>query len=396
MTNVMKTQVGIIGAGPAGLLLAHLLQISGIDSIVIDGKTREDIEGVVKAGIIENPAVEVLVESGVTTPEQLAGVRHDGVEFHFDGHTHRFDFKSLINRSVWLYPQHETLIDLIAARVRAGSEPLFEHLAEDILDADTDHPRIVGKTVSGEPFEIQAQMVVGADGSGSIARKAVNGSQFAGFFREYPFAWYGILCEAPPSSEELIYSRAEEGFVLISTRTDKIQRMYFQCDPELDASTVSDAEIWEKLQRGVTGTTLKQGPIFRKDVLRFRSFVAEHLNKGNVFLCGDAAHTVPPTGAKGMNLAFSDVLWLNEALREFFTTGSRALIEKYEENALNRIWKAEHFSYWMTSMLHVAPDATEFDKHRQLGELYMLTESEYGNKLIAEGYTGWAYGASWK
>lgn len=396
MTNVMKTQVGIIGAGPAGLLLAHLLQKSGIDSIVIDGKTREEIEGTVKAGILENPAVDVFVESGITAPERLEGLRHDGVEFHFDGRSHRFDFKKTINRSVWLYPQHEALIDQIAGRVRDGNPPLFQHLAEDILDADTDHPRIVGKTVAGEPFEIQAQFVVGADGSGSIARKAVNGSQFAGFFREYPFAWYGILCEAPPSSEELIYSRSEEGFVLISTRTEEIQRMYFQCDPNLDPNTVSDAEIWDKLQAGVAGTEIKKGPIFRKDVLRFRSFVAEHLNKGNVFLCGDAAHTVPPTGAKGLNLAVSDVLWLNEALREFYASGTRSFIEKYEENAMKRIWKAEHFSYWMTTMLHVAPDASDFDKHRQLGELYMLTESEHGNKLLAEAYTGWDYGTTWK
>jgi p-hydroxybenzoate 3-monooxygenase len=392
MTTTLRTQVGILGAGPAGLLLAHLLHKAGIDSIVIDGKSREEIEGTVKAGIVESPAAEVLAESGVSDRIYREGMKHDGVEFHFDGQAHRFDFQELVQKSVYLYPQHEVLKDLIAARIRDGVTPLFGYLAETVLDVDTEHPRIVGTTSEGESFEIVADVVVGADGSGSIARIPVLGSQHAGYYREYPFAWYGVLVEAPPSSPELIYSRSEEGFVLISTRDQNVQRMYFQCDPLLDASTVSDAEIWDKLQAGIAGTTLKQGPIFRKDVLRFRSFVAHELRKGRVFLMGDAAHTVPPTGAKGMNLAFSDVLWLNQALRSFFATGSEALMDAYPENALERIWKAQHFSYWMTSMLHITPDATEFDKRRGLGELSLVTSSRYAQQYLAESYTGWDYG----
>lgn len=391
MTDSIRTQVGILGAGPAGLLLAHLLGKAGIDSVVIDARSREDIEGTVKAGIVESPAAEVLAESGVSDRIYREGAKHDGIEFHFDGHAHRFDFQALVGKSVYLYPQHEVLKDLIAARIRDGVTPLFEHTATSVEDAESEHPRIVGTTAAGEPFEIVADVVVGADGSGSIARTIVAGSR-GGYFREYPFAWYGILVEAPPSSEELIYSRSEDGFVLISTRDKHVQRMYFQCDPDLDPASVSDAKIWDKLQAGVEGTTLKQGPIFRKDVLRFRSFVAHRLRKGRVFLMGDAAHTVPPTGAKGMNLAFSDVLWLNQALRSFFATGSEELLAAYPENALKRIWKAQHFSYWMTSMLHIAPDATEFDKLRGLGELSLLTGSQYAQQYLAESYTGWDYG----
>ena len=395
MTKTMKTQVAIVGAGPAGLLLADLLQKAGVDSIVVDGKSRAEIEETVKAGILEEPAARVMKEAGISDRVMNEEYRHEGISFDFDGVSRRFDFKKLVNKSVYLFPQHEALIDMIKARIRDGHEPLFEHLVDEILDENTDNPKVVGKTAAGEPFEISADVVVGADGSASKVRIAVNGSQTAGYFREYPFAWYGILCEAPPSAEELIYSRSEEGFVLISTRTDKIQRMYFQCDPEMKTDEVTDAQIWEKLQKGVK-VELKQGPIFRKDVLRFRSFVAKGLRNNRVFLCGDAAHTVPPTGAKGMNLAFSDVLWLFQALKAFFTEGSEHLMDTYEENAMKRIWKAQHFSYWMTSMLHIAPDASDFDKKRQIGELYSVTDSEYAQQYIAEGYTGWPYGADWK
>ena len=391
MTTTLRTQVGILGAGPAGLLLAHLLHKAGIDSIVIDGKSRDEIENTVKAGIVEAPAAEVLAKSGASDRIYTEGLKHDGIEFHFDGRAHRFDFQDLVGKSVYLYPQHEVLKDLIATRIRDGVPPLFDHLASAVLDAETAQPRIVGTTRDGEDFEIIADIVVGADGSGSIARTPVVGSR-GGYFREYPFAWYGVLVEAQPSSDELIYSRSDDGFVLISTRDQNVQRMYFQCDPDLDASTVSDDQIWQKLQAGVSGTELKRGPIFRKDVLRFRSFVAHELRKGRVFLMGDAAHTVPPTGAKGMNLAFSDVLWLNQALRSFFSTGSEALMDAYPANALERIWKAQHYSYWMTTLLHTTPDTTEFDKRRALGELSLLTSSRRAQQYLAEGYVGWNYG----
>jgi p-hydroxybenzoate 3-monooxygenase len=392
MTTMIRTQVGILGAGPAGLQLAHLLQRAGIDSVVIDGRTREDIEGTVKAGILESPAVEVLVETGVVNRDHVETMRHDGVEFHFDGHAHRFDFPSLTGKGVYLFPQHEVLKAQIAARIDAGVTPLFGYLADKVVDGPNG-PMIVGKTTDGEAFEISADFVIGADGSMSIAREYVTGDRFSGMAREYPFGWYGILVEAPPSSEELIYSRSDEGFVLISTRDEKIQRMYFQCDPNMDVDAVTDEQIWDKLQAGVATHELKRGPIFRKDVLKFRSYVHDSLRKNNVFLMGDAAHTVPPTGAKGLNLAFSDVLWLNRALREYYRSGSEKYLDSYQEDALKRIWKATNYSYMMTTLLHMAPDATEFDKKRQIADLYSLTESEAGQTYIAEGYVGWDYSA---
>jgi len=392
MTTSTRTQVAILGAGPAGLLLAHLLQNAGIDSVVIDEKSQTEIENTVKAGIVESPAAAVLAQSGVSDRIYREGMKHDGVEFHFNGEAHRFDFQDLVGKSVYLYPQHEVLKDLIAARLRDGTPPLFEHRAEAVLDPQSSQPRIVGKKTTGESFEIRADVVIGADGSGSIARNAVSQSRRDGYFREYPFAWFGVLVESPPTFDELIYSRSDDGFVLISTRDQNVQRMYFQCDPLTDPTAISDAQIWDRLQAGVEGTELLRGPIFRKDVLRFRSFVAKELRNGRVFLLGDAAHTVPPTGAKGMNLAISDVLWLNQALRSFFSTGSEDLLDAYPQNALKRIWKAQQFSYWMTSMMHIAPDATEFDRQRGLGELSLLTDSRPAQQAFAESYTGWNYG----
>ncbi len=392
MVKTLRTQVGIIGSGPAGLQLAHLLHRAGIDSIVVDNKPRTEIEDTVKAGILEAPAVEVLVETGVTTREAVEAVRHDGIEFHFAGEAHRFDFEQLVDKAVYLYPQHQVLRDQIAARVSDGNEPLFEHNAQAIVDGDNGL-EIRGTTPDGDDFIIHADFVVGADGSSSMAREYVTGSRFSGFFREYPFAWFGVLVEAPPSIDELIYSRSEDGFVLISTRDESVQRMYFQCDHDTDASQVDDEEIWQKLQAGVSNRELIRGPIFRKDVLRFRSYVHDSLRKGHVFLMGDAAHTVPPTGAKGLNLAMSDVLWLNRALREYYRSGSEKHLDTYQDDALTRIWKAAHFSYWMTSMLHIAPDASEFDKRRQLGELQAVTSSSYAQQYLADAYTGWAYEA---
>lgn len=388
-----STQVGILGAGPAGLLLAHLLQKAGIDSIVIDRRSREDIEKTIRAGIVEAPFAEVLAKSGVSDRIYREGQRHEGIEFHFSGRSHRFDFTDLVGKAVHLYPQHEVLIDLIAARFRDGNPPHFEHDAIGIKEENSIRPSIVGSGPNGEEFELKADYIVGADGSGSITRIPVTGSKTGGYFREYPFAWYGILVDAPPSSEELIYSRSEDGFVLISTRDEKVQRMYFQCDPDMPVGAVNDEQIWQKLQAGVSNRDLVRGDIFQKDVLRFRSFVANSLKKGNIFLVGDAAHTVPPTGAKGMNLAISDVLWLNQALREFYRSGSETLLESYEVDALKRIWRAQHYSFWMTSMLHISPESTEFDNRRSLGELESLTRSRFSQQALAEGYTGWEYEA---
>ncbi|TQK18293.1 p-hydroxybenzoate 3-monooxygenase [Microbacterium sp. SLBN-154] len=388
MTRI-RTRVAIVGAGPAGLLLSHLLAKAGIESVVIDQRTREEIETTIRAGILEQGTVDILESSGASSRVRTVGNRHDGIELRFEGEGHRIDFPSSTGRAVWLYPQHEVLRDLVAVRLAEGQDLRLGVTAERVEDAETDHPRVIAVDADGQPLEIEADFVVGSDGSRSVVRPAVTGSATGGYFREYPFAWFGILCEAPPSSEELIYSNSPDGFALISQRNATVQRMYFQCDPEVDPASYSEEQLWHELQVRVPGTTLNQGPIFQRDVLRFRSFVAHELLRGRVALIGDAAHTVPPTGAKGMNLAIADVIVLERALRALLLENDTRLIEAFPETALARIWKAQHFSWWMTSMLHVAPDATDFDRRRQIGELRSVVESEAGKSYLAEAYTGW-------
>jgi p-hydroxybenzoate 3-monooxygenase len=391
MTETSRTRVAIVGAGPAGLLLSHLLAASGIESVVVDGRTREQIENTIRAGILEQGTVDLLVSSGASTRVLTDGNRHDGIELRFAGEGHRIDFPELTGRSVWLYPQHEVLRDLVATRLAAGQDLRLGATVERVADADSDRPRIVGTDAEGRAFEIEADFVVGADGSRSVVRPTVTGSSTGGYFREYPFAWFGILCEAPPSSEELIYSNSAEGFALISQRSATVQRMYFQCDPDADPDALSEEQIWAELQARVPGTTLNEGHIFQRDVLRFRSFVAHELRRGRVALIGDAAHTVPPTGAKGMNLAVADVVLLHKALTALLQENDERPIDAFADTALQRIWKAQHFSWWMTSMLHVAPDASDFDRRRQLGELRSVVESEAGRTYLAEAYTGWPF-----
>lgn len=391
MTDTVRTQVAIVGAGPAGLLLSHLLDSEGISSIVVDTRSRDDIEQTIRAGILEQGTVDLLVETGASDRVLTVGDKHDGIELRFAGEGHRIDFPGLVGRSVWLYPQHEVLRDLIAVRLAAGQDLRFETTVDRVEGVDTDKPRVFAKDADGNAFEIEADFVVGADGSRSAVRPAVTGSSTGGYFREYPFAWFGILCEAPYSSEELIYSNSPDGFALISQRSPDVQRMYFQCDPDADPNAMSEEEIWETLQRRVPGTTLKEGKIFQRDVLRFRSFVAHELRHGRAALVGDAAHTVPPTGAKGMNLAVADVILLNRALNALLNENDERLIDEYADAAAKRIWKAQNFSWWMTSMLHSTSDASEFDHHRQLGELRTVVESEAGRTYLAEAYTGWPF-----
>jgi p-hydroxybenzoate 3-monooxygenase len=391
MTTTVRTRVAIVGAGPAGLLLSHLLAESGIESVVVDQRTREQIESTIRAGILEQGTVELLDTLGDFSRARTVGTRHDGIELRFAGQGHRIDFPSLVGRSVWLYPQHEALKDLIDARLAGGQDLRFGITVERLEDADTDRPRVVARDADGYDLVIEADFVVGADGSRSVVRPTVTGTSQGGYFREYPFAWFGILTEAPPSADELIYSNSPDGFALISQRSATVQRMYFQCDPETDPNPLSEAEIWEMLQARVPGTTLTEGPIFQRDVLRFRSFVAHELRKGRVAIVGDAAHTVPPTGAKGMNLAVADVILLGRALQALLLEDEERLIDGFADAAMKRIWKAQHFSWWMTSMLHVTPEATEFDRMRQLGELRSVVESEAGSTYLAEAYTGWPF-----
>lgn len=391
MTDTVRTRVAIVGAGPAGLLLSHLLAEAGIESVVIDRRERDEVERTIRAGILEQGTVDLLTDSGVATRVHTEGHQHDGIELRFDGEGHRLDFPALCGRSVWLYPQHEVLKDLIATRLAAGQDIRFGVSAVEVQEPESARPRVIATDAAGASLVFEADVVVGADGSHGIVRRTVAGASGSGYFREYPFAWFGILCEAPPSNDVLIYSSSDDGFALISQRSEGVQRMYFQCGPETDPASYSDERIWEELQKRVPGTTLKEGPIIQRDVLRFRSFVSNELRRGRTVLVGDAAHTVPPTGAKGMNLAVADVVLLDRAIRALLLDGDERPLDAYPDVASRRIWKAQHFSWWMTSMLHTAPEASEFDKRRRLGELRMVVESEAGQRYLAEAYTGWPF-----
>ncbi len=383
-----RTQVGIVGAGPAGLMLSHLLSLNGIDSIVVDCRTRLEIETTVRAGILEADSARLLVDTGVSDRVLRDGHPHEGIDLRFNGESHRVDFRALVGESVWLYPQTDVFVDLANARERDGGDVRF---GVSDTAVDLDGPTIRFTDSEGVRQEVHCDLLVGADGSRSICRQQVPEALRTHSFREYPFAWFGIITEAPRSAPELVYAHSPHGFALISQRTETHQRMYFQCDPETDPAAWSADQIWAELQKRVAGPdgfTLNEGPIVEKTVLRFRSFVAEPMRHGNLLLAGDAAHTVPPTGAKGLNLALADVRVLAEVIERALLKNDRDALDEYGPRALDRVWKAQHFSYWMTTMLHALPGATDFDVRRQLGELRSVVGSEAGSRFLAEGYTG--------
>ncbi|NNG38331.1 4-hydroxybenzoate 3-monooxygenase [Flexivirga sp. ID2601S] len=387
----IDTEVGIIGAGPAGLLLSHLLDRASIDSVVVERRTRAEIEQTHRAGILEQGSVQLLVETGVSNRVLTDGREHHGIDLRFGGVSHRLDFGQLVDASSWLYPQTDVFRDLAAARDRDGGDVRYG-VADAVVDDPTlDRPTIHTTTAEGEPQAIRCRTVVGADGAHSQTRQLIAGR--AQYFRQYPFAWFGILCEAPPAAAELVYCRSDRGFALISQRTETLQRMYFQCDPAIDASTWSDDRIWSELQSRVAGEDdfrLPEGPIVQRTVLPFRSFVCEPMRHANLLLVGDAAHTVPPTGAKGLNLALADAALAADMLTRAHH-GDRTALDGYSARAQDRVWRAQHFSYWMTTLLHDAPNEQEFDRRRQLAELRLLTRSAAGARLLAEGYTGWPH-----
>jgi p-hydroxybenzoate 3-monooxygenase len=386
------TTVGIVGAGPAGLMLSHLLSLAGIDSVVVDNRTRREIEDTVRAGILERDSVRLLVESGVSDRVLTEGHEHAGIDLRFSGLSHRIDFQALVGESVWLYPQNDVFTDLADARDREGGDVRFGIRDTRVLDVTSGQPGIVFTDAAGAGQEIRCDFLVGADGSRSVCRMQVPERERRHYFREYPFAWFGILAEAPPSAPELIYTHSARGFALISQRTDVLQRMYFQCDPGEDAANWSQDRIWAELQARVAGQdgfTLNQGAITEQMVLRFRSFVSEPMRYGNLLLAGDSAHTVPPTGAKGLNLALADVRILADVLKRAILKKDHAALDEYSPAALARVWKSQHFSYWMTTMLHNLPDGAPFDTRRQIGELESVVSSTAGSTYLAEAYTGW-------
>lgn len=394
MTNyasTTSTRVVIVGGGPAGLALSHLLHVAGIDSVVLDNRTYHDIETTHRAGILERDSVRLLLDSGVSDRVLRDGHEHQGIDLRFGGVSHRIDFQNLVGASCWLYPQTDVFIDLHAARTRDGGDLRYGISDTEVTDHRND-PHVSYADADGARHEVTAELVVGADGSRSICRDLVSDPQR--YFREYPFAWFGILAEAPQSAPELIYTRSPHGFALISQRTPTVQRMYFQCAVDENPDDWSDDRIWAELQRRVAGEdgfTLKEGPIIQRSVLPFRSFVQSPMRDGKLLLAGDAAHTVPPTGAKGLNLALADVRVLADVIERALLKNDDAALDSYTARALERVWKAQHFSYWMTTMLHHSPDASDFDELRQLGELTTLVSSEAGSTYLAEGYTGWPH-----
>ncbi|MBE3000618.1 4-hydroxybenzoate 3-monooxygenase [Nocardiopsis sp. HNM0947] len=387
-----RTQVAIVGAGPAGLTLSHLLAAQGIDSVVVEIRERHEIEGTIRAGILEQGTVDLLSGSGIDTRVHTEGARHDGIELRFDGRGHRIDFARHVGRSVWLYPQHEVLKDLIATRVRDGADLRFG-VSDVVVDGvGGTEPEVAFTDRDGTRTRLRCDVVAGCDGSAGVSRNAFPDGTAQDHFRTYPFGWFGILAEAPPSAPELIYTHSERGFALISSRTPTVQRMYFQCDPREDPADWSDARIWDELQARVAGEdgfSLKEGRIFQRGVIPMRSYVRTPMRHGRLLLAGDAAHTVPPTGAKGLNLAMADVQVLARTLTDFFGSGDEGTLDTYGPTALRRVWRAQHFSYWMTSMLHTDPAGSDFDLNRQRGELDSVTSSAAGSTYLAEAYTGW-------
>ncbi len=393
----VRTQVGIIGAGPAGLLLSLMLHRRGIDSIIVEARGRDAIEATIRAGILEQSTVDLMDELGVGGRVRREGVVHRGTILRFSGCDHRIDFEGLTGgRVATLYPQHEVLRDLIAARLAQGGEIRFASPVTEIADVASAQPVVRFAGPDGSAQELRCDVLVGADGSHGVARKAVPADRRRDYLRIYPFGWFGILCEAPPSSEELVYARHERGFALISSRSPHVQRMYFQCDPEDSVDAWSDDRIWAELQARVAGEDgfrLREGRIVQKNIVPMRSFVCEPMRHGRLFLAGDAAHAVPPTGAKGLNLAVSDVWQLDRALGAFFGSGSEQELERYSEIALRRVWRAQHFSWWMTSMLHRFENASPFDERRQLAELELVTSSVAAATSLAQNYVGMPLGA---
>ncbi len=402
----MRTQVGIVGGGPAGALLSHLLHLRGIESVVLELRGREEVETTVRAGVLEHETAELLRETGVGERMDREGAVHHGVYLQFGGRRRRIDFADLTRKSIMVYGQQEVVKDLYDARLGAGGEIIFEAAATGLEDLETSTPRIRfrrgayldlgagGVRFRGdvEEVEVSCDFVVGADGYFGPCRKAIPDGIRKEHTRTYPFGWFGILVEGPPSTEELIYALHKRGFALVSTRSPEIQRLYFQCDPHDSVEDWPDEKIWAEIRSRLATEggdwELQEGKIFQKNVVQMRSFICEPMRHGRLFLAGDAAHIVPPTGAKGMNLAVSDVRVLAKALEEFYASGRTGLLDAYSETCLRRVWKASRFSWWMTSMLHRFHGEDEFRYRLQLAELDYVTSSRAASASLAENYVG--------
>jgi p-hydroxybenzoate 3-monooxygenase len=390
MPVVSRTQVGIVGAGPAGLLLSQLLALAGVESVVVENRSRAYCEARQRAGLLEAGTVELLRSAGLGKRLDAEGLEHDGIYLQFLGERHHLDFRELTGgRWVTIYAQTEIVKDMIAARLAAGGVIEFSCSDVAVSDVTSDRPVLSYADSSGETHVVSCDVIAGCDGFHGICRPLIPDLSVSE--RTYPYAWLGILADAAPSTDELIYSRHADGFALYSMRSPDVSRLYLQVPPDEPVEAWPDERIWAELQKrfAVEGWSVSKGPITDKSVTAMRSFVAAPMRHGRLFLAGDAAHIVPPTGAKGLNLAFSDVVVLANALRALLVDGSWELADAYSDTCLERVWRATHFSWWMTSMLHVAPDADPFESQLQLAQLRYVTSSHAAALSLAENYSGY-------
>jgi p-hydroxybenzoate 3-monooxygenase len=386
----MRTQVGIVGAGPAGLLLSQLLHLEGIESVILERRSRAYVEGRIRAGVLEQGTVDLLDTAQVGERMHRTGLVHDGIELSFGGRRHRIDFRALTGKAVTVYGQTEVTKDLINARLAASGRIVFE--AEDVAirDFDRDRPGISFRK-DGKAQELTCDFIGGCDGFHGVCRASAPQDALTLYDRVYPFAWLGILAKTPPVSDELIYCHHERGFALFSMRSPRLSRLYLQCAPDERLDEWPDERIWDELRRRLGGdaaAALQSGPSLEKSITPMRSFVAQPMRFCRLFLAGDAAHIVPPTGAKGLNLAVADVHVLAQALTAFYASRRTDLIEAYSDTCLRRVWRAQRFSWWMTSLLHRFPGRNPFDDQVQLAELDYVTGSKAASTALAENYVG--------
>jgi p-hydroxybenzoate 3-monooxygenase len=393
MTPPERTQVAIIGAGPAGLMLARLLDRAGIESVVLENRSRDYVEARIRAGVLEQGSADLLDLAGVGERMHREGIVHHGVHLQFDGERHHIPLSDLADgRTIVIYGQTEVVKDLIARRIDDGLPLRFEVSDVEILELEGPAPR-VRYVHEGEPHELRCDVIAGCDGFHGICRPAIE-DRLRLFSREYPLGWLGILAAVPPSSDELVYVHHERGFALLSLRSPALSRLYIQCAPDERIEEWPDERIWEQLQQRaeLDGWRLEQGPVLEKGITGMRSFVCEPMQHGRLYLAGDAAHIVPPTGAKGLNLALADVAVLAQALIDWYGSGDERGLAGYSAACLARVWRAEHFSYWMTSMMHRLGD-DPFEQRLQLSQLRYVVSSEAAARMFAENYVGSAAGA---
>jgi p-hydroxybenzoate 3-monooxygenase len=392
MTVRSTTEVGIVGAGPAGLLLSYLLTMRGIDSVVVENRSRDYCEARQRAGLLETGTVELLRAVGLGDRMDAEGLEHGGIYLQFEGERYHLDFRDLTDgRSVMIYAQTEIVKDLIQARLTAGATIEFEVSDTEVAELDGDRPLLRYTDAAGTPHEVTCAAIAGCDGFHGVCRGSMPPGLLSVAEREYPFSWLGILAAVPPSTDELIYARHEDGFALHTMRSPEVSRLYLQVPNDEDLERWPDERIWAELQHrlGVPGWDLKEGPILDKAISPMRSFVASPMQYRRLFLAGDAAHIVPPTGAKGLNLAVSDVTILAAALTRLLRDGRTELADAYSDRCLRRVWRATHFSWWMTSMLHVDPNPDPFETALQLAQLRYVVTSRAAATTLAENYTGY-------